>query len=711
MKQHLNVLRRGVALLLSAVLMGAALSGCGGNGNENNNGQPAAGEAAQSVGEETASSVIAGTGSLAGAKEETVYVKAGADGSIREVTVEGTLQDTGDSPLIADVSYLTDLRNTEGDEEFIQQSDGTVLWENHGEDIHYKGTSAQPLPVSVRITYWLDGKEIAPEQLAGKSGSVRIRFDYENHALQTVEVDGEEVSVWVPFAAITAIMLPEEHFTNISVTNGKAVSLDEDAIVLGYALPGLSDSLGLLDYEPTEDIELPDYVEITAEAENFELEFTATVFSSGLFEDMDLTKLDDVDDLLADLDELDDSIDDMVDGVDQLYKGAKKFGSYLDQYTDGAKQLDEGAKALAAGLKALNDSKNEIVGYVDTLQSGLDAVSTGDLEQLLTQLDGALGTVTLPDGTVMDSTGAAAAVTALLQDEQALHTALGSIDTALTQWEDFAKDAEQYVSAVQSAVSDVERALDSIPSDLTDKANEKAADQASAAARSALADTELSEEEQQRITNAVSNSIDVSAVTDPVEQQAAAARKALESIPDLEIPQAAVDGETVHGLVTDMAKQAGILKAYAAGLGGTAEDLDDLDGMLAGLESLLSRMETESAGLLEGASALADGVQQLYDGAEALSEGTGAFRKAGAELSRGYDSLLEGIKELNDGVADFGDEAADGLADLGTEDLRDILRRVRGLKEADADYINFSGICDGQDGSVKFIIETDEIKP
>ena len=711
MKQHLNVLRRGVALLLSAVLMGAALSGCGGNGNENNNGQPAAGEAARSVGEETASSVIAGTGSLAGAKEETVYVKAGADGSIREVTVEGTLQDTGDSPLIADVSYLTDLRNTEGDEEFIEQSDGTVLWENHGEDIHYKGTSAQPLPVSVRITYWLDGKEIAPEQLAGKSGSVRIRFDYENHALQTVEVDGEEVSVWVPFAAITAIMLPEEHFTNISVTNGKVVSLDEDAIVLGYALPGLSDSLGLLDYEPTEDIELPDYVEITAEAENFELEFTATVFSSGLFEDMDLTKLDDVDDLLADLDELDDSIDDMVDGVDQLYKGAKKFDSYLDQYTDGAKQLDEGAKALAAGLKALNDSKNEIVGYVDTLQSGLDAVSTGDLEQLLAQLDGALGTVTLPDGTVMDSTWAAAAVTALLQDEQALHTALGSIDTALTQWEDFAKDAEQYVSAVQSAVSDVERALDSIPSDLTDKANEKAADQASAAARSALADTELSEEEQQRIANAVSNSIDVSAVTDPVEQQAAAARKALESIPDLEIPQAAVDGETVHGLVTDMAKQAGILKAYAAGLGGTAEDLDDLDGMLAGLESLLSRMGTESAGLLEGASALADGVQQLYDGAEALSEGTGAFRKAGAELSRGYDSLLEGIKELNDGVADFGDEAADGLADLGTEDLRDILRRVRGLKEADADYINFSGICDGQDGSVKFIIETDEIKP
>ena len=33
----------------------------------------------------------------------------------------------------------------------------------------------------MNISYQLDGKDIAPAELAGKSGKVTIRFDYENH--------------------------------------------------------------------------------------------------------------------------------------------------------------------------------------------------------------------------------------------------------------------------------------------------------------------------------------------------------------------------------------------------------------------------------------------------------------------------------------------------------------------------------------------------
>ena len=46
-----------------------------------------------------------------------------------------------------------------------------------GEDISYEGTSNQQLPVTTKVTYYLDGKEIKPEDLAGKSGKVKIRFD------------------------------------------------------------------------------------------------------------------------------------------------------------------------------------------------------------------------------------------------------------------------------------------------------------------------------------------------------------------------------------------------------------------------------------------------------------------------------------------------------------------------------------------------------
>ena len=709
MKQHLNVLRRDLALLLATALLGAALSGCAGS-SASADPETARPEAAET---ETDTPIVdtALESGIAGSKEETVYVKTAPDGTVREVTVEGVLKDTGESPLISDYSTLTDLRNTEGDEEFIWQSNGIVLWENHGEDIYYKGTAAEPLPVTVRITYWLDGQEIPPEELAGRSGEVRIRFDYENHAVQTVNVNGEDVSVRVPFVAITAAMLSDDHFSNVTVTNGKTVSMDGEIVVIGYALPGLSDSLRLADYEPTEEIELPEYVELTADVESFELDFTATVITDGLLEDADLSDLDDVDDLIDDMDELEDAIDELVDGVDELYDGAKEFGSYLSEYTGGAKQLDEGAKALAAGLKTLNDSKNELMEGVEALQGGLDAVCTGDLETLLDRLDGTLGTVTLPDGTVIDSRGAASAISTLLDDEQALHGALSGIEETLGQWEDFADEAKGYVSAVQTAVSDAKSALEGISSDLTDKANEKARAQAVSAAESALAGTDLSDEEKSSIKAQISGGIDLSSVTDPVAQQIGLAESALEKLPALEIPQTSISDETVGQLVSDMQKQAGILQAYAGGLTGTAGELADLDELLTTLNGVMQTLDEGSRSLAEGAGALADGVQQLSAGAEALSQGTAAFRQAGSALNEGYDGLLDGIKALDEGVAEFGDEGVDGLTDLAGDDLRDVLRRVWALKEADGAYINFSGICDGQDGSVKFIIETDEIKP
>ena len=103
-------------------------------------------------------------------KEETVYIKAGADGEIREVTVETVLRYRGTDGTIVDRTKLTDIKNTEGDEEFTQGRDGSLIWEDHGEDIHYEGKSKDKLPVGVKISYTLNGKSIRPEALAGKSG-------------------------------------------------------------------------------------------------------------------------------------------------------------------------------------------------------------------------------------------------------------------------------------------------------------------------------------------------------------------------------------------------------------------------------------------------------------------------------------------------------------------------------------------------------------
>ena len=175
-------------------------------------------------------------------KTETVYVDANADGSVKKITVKDWLRRNGDGEII-DFFNLKDIKNTEGDEEYTQNADGTITWENKGEDISYEGTSNQQLPVTTKVTYYLDGKEIKPEDLAGKSGKVKIRFDYTNNESRTVNIDGKDVGVKVPFLAASMLMLPGDKFKNVKVSGGKVMADQDQSIVIGTAFPGLADSL------------------------------------------------------------------------------------------------------------------------------------------------------------------------------------------------------------------------------------------------------------------------------------------------------------------------------------------------------------------------------------------------------------------------------------------------------------------------------------
>ena len=85
-----------------------------------------------------------------------------------------------------------------------------MLWESDGKDIYYQGTTDEELPVEVKVSYKLDGKEITPEELKGKDGKVEITFDYENNSRQLVEINGSQEEMYVPFTMVTSLMLPTD---------------------------------------------------------------------------------------------------------------------------------------------------------------------------------------------------------------------------------------------------------------------------------------------------------------------------------------------------------------------------------------------------------------------------------------------------------------------------------------------------------------------
>lgn len=290
-----------------------------------------------------------------GEKDESVYVKADAAGRPTEKTVEVVLKKIEGTDPIEDRSNLREIKNTEGNEEYSEAGEGRYLWQNNGEDIHYKGKSDEELPVNVRITYYLEGQEVSAEQIAGKTGKVKIRFDYEN-------------STNVPFMVLSAAMLPADVFSDVEVTNGRLMDLGDQKAVIGFAFPGLMDTLKLADYEPTEEIELPGYVEIEARAEEFALDFTASVVSTGLFEELEDKDLEDLDKLPEDMEELTDASTEIRDAAQELVDGMNEFADGIAEFDEeGIRSLAELAgpeyKDVIRGIRAARDAEHSYTNF------------------------------------------------------------------------------------------------------------------------------------------------------------------------------------------------------------------------------------------------------------------------------------------------------------------------------------------------------------
>lgn len=646
-------------------------------------------------------------------KTETVYAKADADGTVNEVTVNTVLKNKNEKK-IQDYSNLTDIKNIKGDEEYTKQSDGTILWDNQGEDIEYEGKSSEQLPVTVQISYFLDDKEISPKELAGKSGSLKIRFDYENHTKEETNVNGKKVELPVPFAAISALLLSEDNATNIEVKNGKVISLDGQNLIIGYACPGLAKNLNLSDSELTKDIELPEYVEVTADVTDFELDFTATVFSSGLLSDLDEENLDDLDETSDNMDKIQEASGKLKDGSGKLLDGMKTYDEYMKQYLSGVDSLKEGVDALKSGIQVLNENKTALGSGAQALTDGLCQFSNG-----LSAIS--FGNVSGQSG--VDFSGVENAMVALVADGQKLNTALTQLQTQLQTVENFVTEAVTYQTTVQNNVEAVKNTLgaidwDAIENDAKAQREAQIDSAVEAALNETMQETSLSEEEQEILKEGLKSSLETqlkendkdTELTKEAREKTEEAVQILLSIPALDIPDLSVDTSALPAILTDMQAQMQALGEAAELLGGLPEQMQTLQEGMETIQNAAEQLAKGSSQLNTGISAFSDGIGQLYVGGQSLSEGTDQLSSAGSALDSGYQALIDGMKALDEGFAEFDKEAIQKLTDLAGDDLTNLTTKIRGLKKVDAEYQNFGGIYEGQSGSVRFIIETEEIK-
>ena len=212
----------------------------------------------------------------------------------------------------------------------------------------------EELPFNFGITYYLDGQEISGKNLAGKSGHVKIVYNYTS----TARYQGK----LIPFLAVTGITLDHAKFNNVKVTNGKIINENSDSYMLaGYSLVGVNTDLNI-DF-------LPETFVLEADVTDFKLENTYTIFANDFVADFDTSKLTDLDGVVN-------SIYELSDGLNKIVSGSNELTNGLASALDGTKQLYEGSKTLVAKLR---EGSNK-------LNTGADDIIISTLTNLNTQI-------------------------------------------------------------------------------------------------------------------------------------------------------------------------------------------------------------------------------------------------------------------------------------------------------------------------------------
>jgi X-X-X-leu-X-X-gly heptad repeats len=701
-------------------------------------------------------------------KDETVYVLTGADGSVDKIIVSDWIKNSVGSNSFSDKSELTNVENVKGDQTYTMNGDHMRVWDAQGNDIYYQGNIEKELPVILSVSYKLDGKNISFSELAGKSGKVTIRFDYTNNQYETVEIDGKQEKINVPFAMLTGMILDNDVFSNVEVSNGKLLNDGDHTVIAGIAFPGLQSNLNL----DADKLKIPDYVEITADVKNFEMANTVTIATNEIFSNINTEELNSIDDLTDSLDEMTDAMDQLIDGSSNLYDGLCTLLDKSDELISGINQLSDGALKLKNGTHDLSDGTAELVNGATELSDGTSSLLDGAKELVngAKTLAGGLETLTTNNDTL--NNGAKQVFESLLSmaDEQLAATGLSvpkltiqnyaqvlnEVIASLDQ-DHIAKQAQEI--ARQTVTEMVNAQKDVIRATVAAKVQEEVAAQVTEAVRTnvesqVLAAMGMSKEEyeasvkagmvtaeqQAQVTAAINAQMAIETVQTTISAtinaqmqsdniQAMITAKTEEQIPLL-IEQN-MNSPEVQAQITSALEQA---KSGATAISALKEQLDSYHQFYIGLGQYTAGVASAKDGanqLYIGADQLKSGAKQVNDGSNQLKDGANTLKGGAAELYAGMSELYDGILTLKDGVPalidgvtqlrdgamllsdglkEFSKEGIQKLVDAVDGDMNSLITRFKSTVDVSKNFKSFSGISDDMDGQVKFIYRTDAIE-
>lgn len=578
-------------------------------------------------------------------KEETVYSKTKSNGETYQTIVSTHLKNGDEEDILKDLTDLINIENTNGDETFTQNGE-ELTWNANGSDIYYQGESKKELPIKCKITYTLDDKEISAEDLAGKSGKVKITIEYENEDAHEIYINGRKQTLYTPFTVACGTIFQNTENKNIEITNGKIVNDGTKTMVLGIALPGMQESLNI----SNKTVNLPNKVEISMETSKFEQNNIITFVTPKIFDES--ISFDKLNELYSKVNEIQNASKQLEEGANALKEGTAEFADKSQEFNNAMKQLETGTTKLNSG--------------VDAVSAGLDELGTGV------------------------SQGKTKATTALAASAKTLSEGIDKIIEG--------KDTEVKTikaQVIEGANAELKKGLTTTTTDANGKVSLSVGDGAKQIAAGTLkgvlqneqflesAGIELTDAQKIALVSALKSSMDTTTLETGIKN--------------------AVDTVTAKqeaGLDLINNNEAGV----KAGL--TTLKTQAGANINAGIKQITDGFDEISTGV----SKISKGTDNLKSGTATLASSTKMLVSANDSLTAASVDIKDGAYELATGVEKFNTEAINKICSYINSDVKDIATRVEKLQELAEEYEGFSKSSEDTNKETKFIIVTDSIK-
>lgn len=649
---------------------------------------------------------FAAEGNVPKEKTDEVLVQTDASGKVTQMQDYVTLVGANSTDTILDKTKLTDIKNMSGDETFKDNGDGTICWQNKGNEIHYIGNLNADLPVSMKVTYYLDDQEISPEELAGKSGRVKVVYNFENLSPETVQFEGESIDTYVPFLTVTSVSMPMDSFSNVEPLDGSIAvkEFGDRYFMLGVTSPGTMEALNFSILGLDEYVKVPSSFGFVADVTNFHMPATVTCITPHILDMLDLDWVKTKDDMAAKVDELVDATKQIVDGSNQLSDGT-------GQLSDGAKQFYTG---LAEGLEQISNGSMQFDNNLDVLET-----KKADLQSQATELLDALNDIMakvdqyqLPEVNDIMSPQLFAAIDQLNKDASDLKTQLTSMQTLVESAQTLIIRLEGMLKTFETIKGEVDK-ID--VKQIMDAATTRVSDTAKTVIKREypILTMNISDEKMDELINEIIKESKLNEITNPVNDKLKQIKKIMADIKLSDEEKETInelkklDLKAITDIVTDMQTQFTVLQ-NAEGKKDEIQDLlDSANNLLDEVKANSGDIEKKSGELASGLDFADSMIKEARSYIQTLDSAVGEAKDGSEQLSDGANRLDDGAKELASGTKKYYNEGILTAADYAKQaTLTAIIKRGKAHQMAADKYTNISGIDATTQGEIKFTLYT-----